>query len=94
MRRLVRENTPGVQGKAPLPLLESNCDNALRRRSGVELSADPIPGVGPAYVESHLNPLLNVSHLNLPLRLDEVEVRPGRLVVHGSVYLPPTGRAR
>jgi len=66
----------------------------IYRAETVELSADPIPGVGPAYVESHLNPLLNVSHLNLPLRLDEVEVRPGRLVVRGSVYLPPPGRAR
>jgi hypothetical protein len=58
------------------------------------LSDDPIPGIGPEYVESHLNPLLNVSHLHLPLRLDDVEVQPGRLVVRGSAYLPPTPRHR
>jgi hypothetical protein len=60
----------------------------------VHLSDDPIPGIGPEYVESHLNPLLNVSRLHLPLRLDDVEVQPGRLVVRGSASLPSTTRPR
>ena len=59
------------------------------RAETVQFSADPIPGIGPEYVEKHLNPLLNVTRLNLPLRLDEIEVQPGRLIVRGSVYLPP-----
>jgi len=60
------------------------------RAETVRLSTEPIPGVGAEYVESHLNPLLNVARLNLPLRLDEIEVQPGRLIVRGSAYLPPT----
>jgi hypothetical protein len=60
------------------------------RADTVQLQGDPIPGIGPAYVESHLNPLLNMNGLHLPLQLDEVETQPGRLVVRGSVSLPPT----
>jgi hypothetical protein len=60
------------------------------RAESVRLSTEPIPGIGTEYVESHLNPLLNITRLNLPLRLDEIEVRPGRLIVRGSAHLPPT----
>lgn len=85
---------------APTPLVTTgrleivDHSRLVYRAETVDLSDDPIPGIGPAYVESHLNPLLNVSHLNLPLRLDDVEVQPGRLVVRGSAYLPPPPRPR
>jgi LmeA-like phospholipid-binding len=62
------------------------------RADTVQLSGDPIPGIGAAYVESHLNPLLNIKRLHVPLRLDEVETQPGRLVVRGSISLPPAPR--
>lgn len=64
------------------------------RADTVRLSGDPIPGIGPEYVEGHLNPLLNVKRLHLPLRLEAVETEPGRLVVRGRVFLPPTPRSR
>jgi hypothetical protein len=44
-------------------------------------------------VEKHLNPLLNVERLNLPLRLDAIEVQPGRLVVRGTAYIPPARKS-
>jgi hypothetical protein len=61
------------------------------RAETVRLGAEPIPGIGTEYVEKHLNPLLNVTRLNLPLRLDEIEVQPGRLIVRGSASLPDRG---
>jgi hypothetical protein len=63
------------------------------RAESVRLSADPIPGIGKEYVESHLNPLLNIKRLNLPLSLDEIEVQPGRLIVRGSASLPKTSES-
>lgn len=60
------------------------------RASEVHLAdADPVPGIGPEYVERHLNPLLDVERLNLPLRLDAIEVHPGHLVVRGSALTQP-----
>jgi hypothetical protein len=59
------------------------------RAESVRLATNPIPGIGTEYVENHLNPLLNVTRLDLPLRLDEIEVQPGRLIVRGSAHLPP-----
>ncbi len=64
------------------------------RADTVRLSVDPIPGIGPQYVEKRLNPLLDVGQLNLPLRLDTIAVEPGRLVVRGAAYLPAPARAR
>jgi hypothetical protein len=59
------------------------------RADTVRLSIDPIPGVGNEYVESRLNPLINVARLKLPLRLDSVELQNGRMIVRGAAYLPP-----
>jgi hypothetical protein len=66
----------------------------MYRADTVRLTGEPIPGIGPAYVESHLNPLLDIRRLRVPLRLDDVETQPGRLVVRGSISLPPTRTPR
>jgi hypothetical protein len=59
------------------------------RAEQVTLANGPVPGFGPEYVERHLNPLLNVVQLHLPLRLDSIEVQPGRMVVRGAAFIPP-----
>jgi len=64
------------------------------RADRVSLGTDANSVLGTDYVERHLNPLLNVSQLNLPLRLDSIEAQPGRLVVRGTVYLPPRPKAQ
>ncbi len=67
----------------------ANRTELIYRANEVLMAIDPIPGIGPEYVEKRLNPLLDVAHLELPLRLDSIEVQPGRLIVRGTAYLPP-----
>jgi hypothetical protein len=72
-------------------------EKLIYRAETVQLTRDPARaedagGIGPDYVEKHLNPLLNVGHLHLPLHLDAIEIEPGHLVVQGSVYLAPHER--
>src|SRR2546422_555014 len=58
------------------------------RADTVRFSADSAPGTGAEYIEKRLNPLLDVTRLNLPIRLNGIEVQPGRLVVRGTASLP------
>jgi hypothetical protein len=70
----------------------ANRTELIYRANDVLMAIDPIPGIGPEYVEKRLNPLLDVAGLELPLRLDSIEVQPGRLIVRGTAYLPPRAK--
>jgi hypothetical protein len=64
------------------------------RADSVQFSTDPAPDLGPEYVEKQLNPVLNVARLELPLRLDQITMQPGHLIVRGTAYLPQPAKAR
>jgi LmeA-like phospholipid-binding len=60
----------------------------------VHFPAETAPDAGAEYIEKSLNPLLDVTRLNLPIRLNGIEVEPGRLVVRGTATLPPSAKGR
>lgn len=64
------------------------------RADQVRLAIDPVPGIGREYIEKQLNPLIDVTRLKLPLQLDSIHIRSGRIVVRGSAYLPPPSRSQ
>jgi hypothetical protein len=50
------------------------------------------PGFGEQFVEDRVNPLLDLSRLDFPARLESVQVLDGRLRAWGSAALPREGR--
>ena len=57
------------------------------RADEVNLRLLDMPGFNEQFIEDRVNPLLDVSKLELPLKLDSVRLDPGRAFIHGSATI-------
>jgi len=53
-----------------------------------DMSFQNTPGFGEKFVEDRVNPLLDLSRIDFPARLDEIQVMQGRIRAHGSASIP------
>jgi hypothetical protein len=54
----------------------------------VDTSLINTPGFGEKFVEERVNPLLDLSRIEFPARLESIQVLEGRIRAHGSATLP------
>jgi len=62
-------------------------ERLMFRADTVNLKLLDAPGFNERFVEDRINPLLDLSKLDLPLKLESARMEPGRVIIHGSAIL-------